>query len=123
MFPEVWQRVVGKQFASEPATLDGFLVRRVADDVYPVLIRGDEQDRAAGLVFSDIDDNALAALDAYESSFYDRIVVVAASATSEPLECQAYVLPERMRHRASDEPWTAEEFAARQLAAYMERLK
>jgi gamma-glutamylcyclotransferase (GGCT)/AIG2-like uncharacterized protein YtfP len=123
MFPEVWERVAGKQFVSEPATLDGFLVRRVADDVYPVLLRGDAHDRAAGLVFRDIDDNALAALDDYESSFYDRIAVVVTSAANEPLECQAYVLPKRLQQEASDEPWTADEFAACQLTAYLERLR
>jgi gamma-glutamylcyclotransferase (GGCT)/AIG2-like uncharacterized protein YtfP len=122
-FPEVWERVVGKHFASEPATLDGFVVRRVVDDVYPVMISADDASRVCGLVYRDLDEAMLTHLDDYESDLYDRVAVTAKLSSGEAIECQAYVLPSRHLSHASESPWNSEEFAARQLASYMERLK
>jgi gamma-glutamylcyclotransferase (GGCT)/AIG2-like uncharacterized protein YtfP len=123
MFPEVWERVVGIRSVGEPATLVGYVVRRAADDVYPVLIRGEEHDRVAGLVFRDIDEQTLAKLDAYESDLYDRIAVSVVLESGEALECQAYVLPARLRRNASGEAWNRKEFAAHALNEYIDRLK
>jgi gamma-glutamylcyclotransferase (GGCT)/AIG2-like uncharacterized protein YtfP len=123
MFPEVWERVVGRPFVAERATISGFAVRRVVDDVYPVLVHADKCSGVVGLVFRNIDHDTLARLDAYESDFYQRLEVIATLSNSESLACQAYVLPEHNRDAASAEAWNADEFAVHSLARYLQRLR
>jgi gamma-glutamylcyclotransferase (GGCT)/AIG2-like uncharacterized protein YtfP len=123
MFPEVWEQVVGRPFAAERATISGFAVRRVVDDVYPVLIHADKNSGVDGLVFRNVDHATLARLDAYESDFYQRLEVTATLSNGECLACQAYVLPERNRDAASAETWNADEFAVHSLAQYLQRLR
>jgi gamma-glutamylcyclotransferase (GGCT)/AIG2-like uncharacterized protein YtfP len=123
MFPEVWERVVGRAFAAERATISGFAVRRVVDDVYPVLIHADKNSGVAGLVFRNIDHDTLARLDDYESDFYQRLEVIATLSNSESLACHAYVLPEHNRDAAGAETWNADEFTVHSLARYLQRLR
>jgi gamma-glutamylcyclotransferase (GGCT)/AIG2-like uncharacterized protein YtfP len=122
MFPEVWERIAGRPFVAEHATISGFAVRRVVDDVYPVLIRAATSSRVDGLVLRDIDQETLARLDAYESDFYERLEVTAALDDGQSIACLTYVLPERNQSAASDETWKADEFVARSLANYLRRL-
>ena len=42
MFPEIWHRVVGRDYPSAPGALRGYAIRRVIDDLYPVVFACDE---------------------------------------------------------------------------------
>jgi gamma-glutamylcyclotransferase (GGCT)/AIG2-like uncharacterized protein YtfP len=122
MYPEMWRRVVGREFPAEPAELAGYAVYRVADGVYPVLVAAQADARVRGLVFRDLDAAAFQRLDEYESDLYDRTAVSAVAADGRLIRCQAYVLPAARRAWASDEPWDAERFRRFELEAYLRRL-
>ncbi len=123
MFPAVWRRVVGREFAAQPASVSGYAVFRVADGVYPVMVAAAPDDRVSGLVYRGIDDATLRLLDEYESDLYDRVEVQALFAGGELIACEAYVLPERNHAHASNGPWSAETFAREHLAGYLVRLR
>ncbi len=114
IFPEIWRAVVGREFASAPAAATGFAVHRVRDGVYPVMIRAEAASRVAGLVYFDVDDAALAALDTYESELYDRMTVTLDAGGT--VACQAYVLPPERDDFASGERWVAGRFEREELA-------
>lgn len=122
MFPEVWDRVVGKPFKAEPATLAGFAVRRVRGDVYPVLVRAEGRNEiVSGLVYRELDELTMQRLDEYESDIYER-VAVEAEFNCNRVTCEAYVLRSPNIARACAELWDPSQFRRTQLAAYLTRL-
>lgn len=122
-FPAIWRRVVGREWTSEPASVAGYAVFRVADGVYPVMVEAGADDVVRGLVFRNVDAATLQVLDEYESDLYDRIEVRAQIADGEFIGCHAYVLPERNYAHASGEPWSAEAFERDHLTGYLVRLR
>jgi len=118
MFPEVWQRIAVREFASLPATLPGFAIYRVKEALFPGIVRAEPADQVHGKVYLDLDEDSLFELDAYESDLYERRAVVVA-AEHGPLECTAYVIPESNRRALTSEVWDAEWFRQHQLAKYL----
>lgn len=119
MFPEVWRRVVPREFASQAATVAGYRVRRAAGELFPVMLPADADDRVPGVTYFGVDAEAIALLDAYESTLYDRLAVEAVLDDGRTVMCQAYVLPTERAQFASDEPWTAAWFREQALDAYL----
>ncbi len=118
MFPEVWERIAVGSFPSEPATLPGFAIFRVKNAVFPGIIRAEPDDQVSGKVYSNLDDDAIFELDAYESDLYERIPVIAATERG-PIECTAYVIPDANREALTSEAWDSKWFAEHQLQKYL----
>jgi gamma-glutamylcyclotransferase (GGCT)/AIG2-like uncharacterized protein YtfP len=121
MFPEIWRRVVGREFPTLSATLAGYAVYCVANGVYPVMVVADPDEQVHGLIYLDVDAASMALLDEYESDLYERVLVTACT-EDRRIECETYVLPEARRSFASDEPWNAERFKSEGLSDYLRRL-
>ena len=123
MFPEVWERVVGSTYQQAPASVRGMAVYRAEGKLYPVMMAGESSDVARGIVIYDLSNAALAALDHYEATFYERIEVAAVRADgSGAVTAQAYLLPESHRQLASSEPWDAEAFQRDAMGDYFRYL-
>src|SRR5690606_37717737 len=111
MFPAVWRLVVGREYRTAAAALNGFQVRRAAGQLFPVMFAGDAEDVVHGLVYFDLDDAALRLLDEFESDLYQRSsVTVRLISDARQLHCETYVLPTRNLRHASDEAWSAKWF-------------
>ena len=124
MFPEVWERVVGGQYRQAPATVRGMRVCRAAGKLYPVMMAGAAEDIARGIVIYDLSAEALAALDGYEATFYERVEVAAVlDGGGGSVSAQAYLLPESYRELASDEPWDAKAFQRDAMEDYFRYLE
>ncbi len=74
MFPEVWNRVTGLTTPGTPVRLTDHAARRLRDVNYPALIyaAGEETN---GVLYADITPPVLAALDAFEGAFYERVML------------------------------------------------
>jgi len=118
MFPEVWQRIDVGEFPSQPAALPGFAIYRVKDAVFPGIVRAEPNDMVSGLLYSNLDEDTLFELDAYESDLYERIAVIAATENG-PLECTAFVIPDSRREALTNEPWDAKRFEQHELKRYL----
>ena len=126
MFPEIWNRVVGRadqEFRRQPASVRGMAVYRAAGEDFPVLVAGHADDVARGLVLFDLPEDVVAALDEYESDFYERVEVTATLDDGAIVPAQAYVLPDEHRAAATDERWTAEWFREEAMADYIQKFK
>lgn len=123
MFPEIWNGVVERRFATREATLPGFAVYRVVDGVYPVMVEAEAGARVEGVVYLDVDDRSLAKLDDYESELYERRQVEVVAEGGDTLACQAYVLPGTRRQFASDHPWDREWFRREAMAEYLRAME
>lgn len=122
MFPAVWRLLVACENEKCSATLPGYVVRKVRDDVYPVLVDAEAGSEANGVVYFNVDGRAVARLDAYEGGIYQRRQVVVEATECGPLVCQAYVLKHRHRGLATATPWDADHFERALLADYVARL-
>jgi len=107
MFPQVWQRVVRGQYHSACAIVSGYARYAIAGETYPGMV---EQAGAAvqGVVYFDVDEQDVAALDAFESSDYRRECVPARIGRHEVRAVEAYIYLDRAR--ISDALWEAEKF-------------
>ncbi|BBO33138.1 gamma-glutamylcyclotransferase family protein [Lacipirellula parvula] len=123
MFPEVWERVVDGRYRQAPATVRGMQVVRAAGKLYPVMMAGAAKDVARGIVIYNLSAEALAALDRYEASFYDRVEVAAIlDDGSGAVGAQTYLLPQNHRQLASAEAWDAEAFQRDSMGDYFRYL-
>ena len=123
VFPEVWRAVAGRDSPSEPASVTGFAVYQVRGGVYPVMLEAGPKAVVRGLVYRDVDDVVLIALDAYESNLYDRVRVVATLESGVSLDVQAYVLPSSRWQHSSGKPWDAATFARDHLKEYLNGIR
>lgn len=121
LVPEIWRAVTGHDCPSESASLPGYAIYRVRNADFPGIIPGDSDDLVPGRIFSELNADILARLDAYEDKFYDRIEVTLLSATGDPLQSQAYVVSTDYTSALTAEPWTLEWFQREAMSDYMVR--
>lgn len=107
MFAPVWQRVVRGKYRAQPARLAGFARFAIAGETYPGMVA---QAGAAvdGVLYRDVDERDLAALDAFEGEDYRRITVRVAPDAAATLEAQTYLylLPQKL----TPSPWQPDAF-------------
>ncbi len=112
MFPEVWQAVVGREFASVPGTAAGYAIYRVQDAVFPGIAAADERDSVRGVVYLDVDHASVARLDLFEDDFYVRRSVWIDCEDGERRAADAYVVPPENESVLTDERWDRAKFVA-----------
>ncbi len=119
-FPEVWKRIAVRECPAQRAVLSNFAIYRVRNAVFPGIIRSEEKDSVEGILYSDVDEETLFELDAYESDFYDRESVWVTTANLERVEAQVYLVPPSHRQMLTHEPWDAAWFAEHELERYLD---
>ena len=113
MFPEVWQAVVGRPFAAIAGQVSGYALYRVRDAVFPGMVATTTGAPVVGIVYLDVDDEAVARLDRFEDDFYRTIVrsrwpaTTAGYARPTPTSCRR--APGRIDRRAVDVPGVCRE--------------
>lgn len=106
---EVWRRVALRRFATVAGHVDGFAAYRIQGVDYPGMTRrGDAVTR--GTVYLGVDADALARLDRFEGTEYQRWTVPVQCEDGIVRDCQAYVVPSASAAPLTDEPWTLESF-------------
>lgn len=125
LVPKIWETVTAATgLLSVPAELDGYVIRRVRDAVYPGIVVSPEAGaRVGGRVFFDVPEAALRRLDAYEDDFYVRDEVRPVVGGLGPVPAQAYLVPTADAGRIlSADAWTLEWFEANGLEGFWNRV-
>jgi gamma-glutamylcyclotransferase (GGCT)/AIG2-like uncharacterized protein YtfP len=112
MFSEVWQAVVGREFATVEATATGYAIYRVRDAVFPGIIAAGERDAVRGVVYLDVDPTSITRLDLFEDDFYRRESLWLSCDDGGRRAADAYVVPEENRGVLTSETWQADRFVA-----------
>jgi gamma-glutamylcyclotransferase (GGCT)/AIG2-like uncharacterized protein YtfP len=112
MFPEVWQAVVGREFATVEGTAGGHAIFRVRDAVFPGITAAADKDAVPGVVYLDVDDRSIERLDRFEDDFYERQILWIDCDDGKRRDAGAYVVPAHNRAVLTDEPWLREDFVA-----------
>lgn len=112
MFPEVWQAVVGRAFASVEGVAAGYAIYRVSGAVFPGIIAASEGAAVRGVVYMDVDEPSVARLDRFEDDFYRRETLSIDYDDGRRRAADAYVVPAANRAILADEPWDRDAFVA-----------
>jgi gamma-glutamylcyclotransferase (GGCT)/AIG2-like uncharacterized protein YtfP len=112
MFPEVWQVVVGRSFATVEGTAAGYAVYGVRNAAFPGMAAADDHQAARGVVYLDVDHAAVARLDLFEDDFYVRQTLSIACDDGQRRAADAYVVPNENRAVLTQDLWRADEFIA-----------
>ncbi len=125
LVPEIWTLVVGESSLSKPATLSGHEIFRVKGGDFPGLVASKKTGASVpGRVFLDLNPEAVARLDAYEDTFYERLPVnVTLTDSGEAFSCDSYIVPRAAAVEVlSNEIWTLEWFQAEAQTDYIRRM-
>jgi gamma-glutamylcyclotransferase (GGCT)/AIG2-like uncharacterized protein YtfP len=117
--PEVMQALTGRRFASGAAVLPGFARYRVRGRVYPGVV-AEPGGETAGRLYAGLDAATLALLDRFEGELYERRGLPVRTGAGGSARAEVYVVRETLLGALSREPWSLEDFAARELARYLE---
>jgi gamma-glutamylcyclotransferase (GGCT)/AIG2-like uncharacterized protein YtfP len=112
MFPQVWEAVVGRKYASIEGIARGYAIFYVRDAVFPGIVAASAHDSVRGVVYLDVDQSSLARLDLFEDDFYCRETFWIDCNDGQRRAAEAYVVPVENRAILTDKTWRPEEFVA-----------
>ena len=97
MFAPVWQRVVSGRYRSKPCELRGYRRFAIVGETYPGMVEA-MPDRVSGVLYCDVSDGDVQALDDFEGLDYQRrsVMVTTSDGTSMPAQTYVYLLPQRL---------------------------
>lgn len=73
-YPEILQKLTGKNFVSKPAVLNNYMRHKVKHAEYPAIVPKPGA-QTMGLLIENVDDLSLRAIDFYEGNEYEKTVV------------------------------------------------
>lgn len=119
MFPAVWTRVTGLGSAGAPARLTEHTAKRLQGRSYPVLVesRGTE---TLGVLYQNVTQEALARLDAFEGTYYDRVMVEVLAADGTATAAWVYRAARADDPAILTEAWDAAAFEQNHLEAFLD---
>jgi gamma-glutamylcyclotransferase (GGCT)/AIG2-like uncharacterized protein YtfP len=121
LFSPVLRAVVGRTLDSRPATLHGYVRRRVVGEIFPAIVEWEADESVAGVIYLDLDDDAWRRLDRFEGELYSRrSVLVRCGGSEQP--ASTYVLDPAFHDRLGPEPWDVDSFASEHLESFVARL-
>lgn len=107
MFPDIWRRVAAKEYRVAQATVADYGRFAIRGETYPGMVRAAGQS-VQGIVYFDVSQQDVAALDAFEGTDYRRECLEAHLESGASVSVYAYIyLPET---RLSTIPWQPEAF-------------
>jgi gamma-glutamylcyclotransferase (GGCT)/AIG2-like uncharacterized protein YtfP len=107
MFPQVWGLVVGGQYRSGQATVANFARYAIDGETYPGMI-AQAGSSVQGVLYFDVEDRDVAALDRFEGDDYLRISVPVQLVGGAGATAETYLY--QPAHRLNKLPWRPEAF-------------
>lgn len=121
MSSEIMAEVSGGDFASFGALAAGFQRFCVRDEQYPGMVAAPAGD-VEGVVYENIDPEAVTRLDIFEGDMYARQVIsVVRKSDQARVEVMAYIVKPEYRHLLTEKNWSYEEFLATGKRLFTER--
>lgn len=118
--PEVIEIVTGKQLTAVPATLAGYQRYKFKDKTYPGIIKN-EACTIEGMLYENIDEQSLTALDEFEDIMYERRLLEV-QVNHETKQAYVYVTMDEYKDWLSDTVWELELFKRKYLKFYLKRI-
>lgn len=107
MFGQIWSRVVRGEYASTRAVAAGHARYAIKDETYPGMI-AQSGGTVEGVLYFDVVQDDIAALDAFEGGEYRRESIAVTLAGGETVQADTYIY--LAIERLSESPWLPEAF-------------
>ena len=122
MIPAVMRAVTGRDFFSIPALLPDHARYRVRGESYPGVIQ-EVGSRTSGVLYFDLDHDAVKKLDDFEGPWYERTPVRTETGDGTILKAETYLFKPEYRGLLTTEAWDLETFQRKHLRTFMENYK
>jgi gamma-glutamylcyclotransferase (GGCT)/AIG2-like uncharacterized protein YtfP len=119
MFPEVWTRVTGLTAPGMEALLTDYSVRRIRGQSYPVMAP-EPGGVVKGVLYTGVPEEVSGLLDAFEGTFYERVVVGVTLADGAAVSAMVYRAADPASAAILAEAWDAACFERDGLAAFLQ---
>lgn len=119
MFPPVWNVLIKNHYQTQPASLRGYVRKKVLHDVYPVIVDADKNSIVDGMIYYSVEDTDMARLDLFEGEYYQRQNVCCQTDTGESVTAVTYVFKQQYQHLISAEDWNLHWFEAQGLQQFL----
>lgn len=120
MFAPVWEKLVKGEYLATKGELHHYARRCVINEDYPVVFQADE--KVKGVVYYDVNEEDLQALDDFEGEFYERITVDIKTRT-QTIQAQVYVLKKAYFSIIDDKLWSVEDFEKEGMKRFLANYK
>ena len=120
MFAPVWERVVRGNYVRSDAVLKGFKRRRFEGEEYPGILPS-PRSKVTGVIYFDVGEDDLAALDAFEGEYYLRGTETLRLNDVATVQADVYVVRPEFAHLMSDEQWSPEQFEKEGMAPFIDK--
>jgi gamma-glutamylcyclotransferase (GGCT)/AIG2-like uncharacterized protein YtfP len=121
MLDDVVEALTGKTFRGQSARLDGFARYRVRGQVFPGILP-EERGSTTGVLFTEVDDEAMAVFDWFEGDQYCRTTVDVTTDNGK-VTAEVYVIADDHRGELLLEPWDYDQFLSLHAKDYVARVK
>jgi gamma-glutamylcyclotransferase (GGCT)/AIG2-like uncharacterized protein YtfP len=118
-FAPVMEALLGRRLPAQSAVLPGYARYQVRGERYPGIV-AEAGTATPGVLWEGLDAAAVALLDRFEGSLYERRAVRVRAGAAAELAAEAYVVAEARAGALSREPWDERDFAARHLPAWVQ---
>lgn len=115
MFPEILQKVAGKKFPFQGGIVRGYAQFELRDEHQAAMIPFPDTS-TEGIVYSDVDADAVKCLDGFVGAGFDRMEVNVDTGNGQWVEAEAHVLRMKEKKRLTARSWDEDEFRRRHLA-------
>ena len=119
MFEEIWQLIAGRPYHTVKAVLPGYQRFKMKHAEYPGITPAGQDHCVTGLIYLNIHERVVAALDGFEDDHYSQKPVTAITSAGIAVSCLAWVIPAVRRNRLSETEWHADDFERNHLQEFV----
>ncbi len=116
-FPAVMQSVIGKDLKSMPASLAGYQRFKFKNRTFPGIVKN-KACSVDGMLYQDVDEEALSCLDQFEDIMYERCLLEV-QLNNEVKQAFVYVTKDEYKNYLSEKEWNLENFEKKYLKFYL----
>lgn len=116
--PQVMKAVTGLLYQSRPAVFKGYARFLVKGEIFPGVIRDDEEE-TLGTLYLAVNGDSLLLIDCYEGSIYQRRAEEVRTLDGEWVTAWVYVIPETRSDLLEYTRWNKEEFVAKYMTQFI----
>lgn len=122
LFPQIMDAITGRKHEGQKAKLYNFAAFKVKGDIYPGIwpLEGVQTE---GIVYHNVTEEELEAMDRYEGEEYNRELLKVETEDGEMHKVWVYTFRAAYKHLLSEIPWNMEMYDQSEIDSYISRLK
>ena len=117
---EVMELVAGEKVLGLPAELRNYSRYAIKERVFPGIV-AEEHGLVDGVLYQGVSTEGLRRIGFFEDDFYERQEVCVELSDGTQCQASAYVIPDRLRHVLTQEPWDLRIFVESCGGEYLKR--